>query len=167
MKAFTLAEILIVIIILGILAAVVLPNFLVANPPDHRIAQRVPSPSAENEVRPMGASAVATAPSGHDGSAELEAGVSIQVWLSIGVLTVLLFVLLVEAMLSVRIAQCRNPDFVIKAFGLTIAAFGTVFLVVAGYSREQIMPALTVLGTLAGYCFGKEVSQPRPKQSPD
>jgi hypothetical protein len=34
----------------------------------------------------------------------------------------------------------------------------SIFLIVAGYTSQQIAPAMGLLGTLAGYLLGKESS---------
>jgi hypothetical protein len=39
----------------------------------------------------------------------------------------------------------------IRLFGLTLIMVFAVFLVTTGYSQEQVSPAFTLLGTIAGY----------------
>lgn len=38
---------------------------------------------------------------------------------------------------------------------LTLIIIGTLFLIIAGYDKEQILTAMTLFGTIAGYLLGK------------
>jgi hypothetical protein len=44
---------------------------------------------------------------------------------------------------------------ILRIFGVTLILIGALFLITAGYSAEQISPALGLLGTVAGYLLGK------------
>jgi hypothetical protein len=44
---------------------------------------------------------------------------------------------------------------VIRLSAMILIVTGTLFLVTAGYSAEQIAPALGLLGTVAGYMLGR------------
>jgi hypothetical protein len=48
-----------------------------------------------------------------------------------------------------------STEEVLKGFALTLIIIGTLFLIVAGYSNNQIAPAVGLFGTLAGYLLGK------------
>ena len=47
-----------------------------------------------------------------------------------------------------------TEDFV-RSFMVVIIVFGALYLVVAGYSDEQTAPVFGLLGTIAGYIFGR------------
>ncbi len=44
----------------------------------------------------------------------------------------------------------------IRIFGLALIIFGSIYLVTAGFDKEQINPVLTIFGTVAGYLLAKE-----------
>jgi len=48
-----------------------------------------------------------------------------------------------------------NPGDTIKFITITIIITATLFLITAGYSNDQIAPAVGLLGTIAGYLLGK------------
>ena len=48
-----------------------------------------------------------------------------------------------------------NPDGVFKLTTVTLVITSSLFLVIAGYSSEQIAPVIGLLGTIAGYLLGK------------
>jgi hypothetical protein len=43
----------------------------------------------------------------------------------------------------------------IRAFALVLIILGTIVLICAGYSNDQIAPAVGLFGTLAGYLLGR------------
>jgi len=47
----------------------------------------------------------------------------------------------------------------IRAFALVLIILGTIVLICAGYSNDQIAPAVGLFGTLAGYLLGRRGSQ--------
>ncbi|HKD59561.1 MAG TPA: hypothetical protein VKB47_03820 [Terracidiphilus sp.] len=47
----------------------------------------------------------------------------------------------------------------IRAFALVLIILGTIVLISAGYSNDQIAPAVGLFGTLAGYLLGRKGSQ--------
>lgn len=75
-------------------------------------------------------------------------------------ITVLVFGLII--LLSILYAIHRqnkgfnNTSF--KIFGITLILISSIFLVVAGYSQEQITPVIGLLGTLAGFVFGTNLN---------
>ena len=44
----------------------------------------------------------------------------------------------------------------IKIVGLTLVITAGLFLIVAGYSQEQVAPMMGILGTVVGYLLGKD-----------
>ena len=46
----------------------------------------------------------------------------------------------------------------IRAFALVLIILGTLVLICAGYSNDQIAPAVGLFGTLAGYLLGRKGS---------
>lgn len=63
------------------------------------------------------------------------------------------------AFLLLQFLTVRNRELTAEAglrFGLlTLIVVGTIFLVVAGFSDQQIAPAVGLFGTIAGYVLGK------------
>lgn len=49
-----------------------------------------------------------------------------------------------------------------KFLTITLIITSTLFLITAGYSNNQIAPAVGLLGTIAGYLLGKGTSQLKP-----
>jgi hypothetical protein len=54
-----------------------------------------------------------------------------------------------------------SAEEVLKGFALTLIIIGTLFLIVAGYSNNQIAPAVGLFGTLAGSCLSGCFSKPQ------
>jgi hypothetical protein len=52
-----------------------------------------------------------------------------------------------------------SADDSIRAFALVLIILGTILLICAGYSNDQIAPAVGLFGTLAGYLLGRKGSQ--------
>ena len=76
------------------------------------------------------------------------------------------FVLLLATYL-IRIGKNSEP--VLRIFGTILIIVISVFLVVAGYTSNQIAPVMGLLGTIAGYLLGKETSAksgPEPGKEP-
>ena len=48
-----------------------------------------------------------------------------------------------------------SMDDAIRAYGITLIIIGTMVLICAGYSNDQIAPAMGLFGTLAGYLPGR------------
>jgi hypothetical protein len=67
----------------------------------------------------------------------------------------LLFGLLAFAILAYLLRNEKDTDAVLRGLGTVLIVFAALFLVVAGYSDSQIAPAFGLLGTIAGYLFGK------------
>lgn len=52
-----------------------------------------------------------------------------------------------------------SPESILRVFGTVLIVTGALFLVVAGYSDQQMAPVMGFLGTLAGYLLGKNESK--------
>jgi hypothetical protein len=77
-------------------------------------------------------------------------------FLSLEVLTFGLVVVAVEyAMLRRRPIRA---DEALRVYGVTLILIGTLFAVTAGYSAQEISPALGLFGTVAGYLLGRRTS---------
>lgn len=46
-------------------------------------------------------------------------------------------------------------DLILKIMAVSVIIIGTMFVITAGYSAEQIAPAIGLFGTIAGYLLGK------------
>jgi hypothetical protein len=74
-------------------------------------------------------------------------------------IAVLLFgALVVTAEYLVIRSQRPGPAAVLKIFGITLIIIGTLFALTAGFSSEQIAPAMGLFGTVAGYLLGRAAS---------
>lgn len=80
--------------------------------------------------------------------------------------SVLVFGLLTLALASYVIRKGQPWEAVLKIFGTVLILVMTVFLIVAGYDDKQIAPAIGLLGTIAGYLLGKDVSKPAAAEKP-
>lgn len=72
----------------------------------------------------------------------------------------LLFGLIALLVVAWSMRRERDSDAILRALGTIVVVFSALFLVVAGYSDSQVAPAFGLLGTVAGYLFGKSVSLP-------
>lgn len=63
------------------------------------------------------------------------------------------FVLLLAAVLLRRTQV--SADSVLRVFGTVLIIICAIFLVVAGYTDQQMGPVMGLLGTIAGYLLGK------------
>ena len=59
----------------------------------------------------------------------------------------------------------RDGLVILRILGTISIITFAVFLIVAGYSDQQIAPAMGLLGTIAGYLLGKDQARPR-EQNP-
>ncbi|MGB5819279.1 MAG: hypothetical protein WBG90_07315 [Saonia sp.] len=73
--------------------------------------------------------------------------------LSISVLAFGLVVILLEIFLIKN--RKINAEDTIKFIIITLIITATLFLITAGYSNDQIAPAVGLLGTIAGYLLGR------------
>ena len=84
--------------------------------------------------------------------------------LSISVLSFGLIIILLEIFL-IKARQISSEDS-IKFITITLIITSTLFLITAGYSNDQIAPAVGLLGTIAGYLLGRiQNSNSNPPQN--
>jgi len=86
------------------------------------------------------------------------------VYLTTSVLTFGIAVIIVMAVLVVRKSQTGD---VLRLFTVPMVIVAAVFLVVTGFSNEQITPVIGLLGTLAGYVLGVQSQKSAMGASPD
>ena len=77
----------------------------------------------------------------------------LEFYLSVIVLIFGLIVVIIEIIL-IKTGQITSESS-IKFTIITIIIISTLFLITAGYSNDQIAPAMGLLGTIAGYILGK------------
>lgn len=68
---------------------------------------------------------------------------------------VLLFGLISMVLMFILFMRRRSTELVLRAFGVPLIIVSAVFLVVAGYTEQQIAPVMGLLGTIAGYLLAK------------
>ena len=83
-------------------------------------------------------------------------------WMSLEVLGFGLVVLLLQFGLLFR--KPVQPEEVLRMFGVTLILVGTLFAITAGFSAEDIGPALGLFGTVAGYLLGRRTQPPGTKK---
>ena len=76
--------------------------------------------------------------------------------------SILVFGILVILIMAYLVLKERNTTFVLRAFGVPLIIVAAIFLVVTGYSQDQIAPVIGLLGTIAGYLLGSRPDQERP-----
>ncbi len=64
-------------------------------------------------------------------------------------------VIICIAEIFVFLKRDLGADFILKLIILTLIIFAVLFLIVLGYTNDQIGPAFGLLGTIAGYLLGK------------
>lgn len=67
---------------------------------------------------------------------------------------------------SIRSIPDKRPEDVSRALIVVTVVTGSLLLITAGYSNEQIAPAFGLFGTIIGYMLGR-MSPPRPDEKPD
>ena len=65
-------------------------------------------------------------------------------------------VLVILAMTLVLRNKEASAEDAIRAYSITMIITGTMVLICAGYSNDQIAPAMGLFGTLAGYLLGRK-----------
>ena len=76
----------------------------------------------------------------------------------------LLFALVVMGLTAWLLKAGHSATSLLRVFGTILVITMATFLVVAGYTNEQLGAPLGLLGTIVGYLLGRESSQP-PKAS--
>jgi len=85
--------------------------------------------------------------------------------LSLCVLGFGLLILLGEIVLVWKLGI--SPQDTIKFIVVTIIVIGSLYLITAGYTNDQIAPAMGLLGTIAGYLLGKMGPESASNNKPD
>lgn len=80
---------------------------------------------------------------------------AIQLYLSVGLLVFGFLVIGLEILLHMKAKKTWDVNST-KIVGVTMVVVFGVFLIVAGYSEQQIAPIVGLLGTIAGYLLGRE-----------
>ena len=75
-------------------------------------------------------------------------------WLSAS--TILFLFLSLSLVLAVRWQAKLSEEACLKLSGLVLIVGGAMYLITAGFSKEQINPILAIFGTIAGYLLAKE-----------
>jgi hypothetical protein len=70
--------------------------------------------------------------------------------IAVSVLIFGVVILLMQGWLFIRKNQGLGTQY-IRLFGLTLVVISAVFLVSTGFPQDQVSPAFTLLGTIAGY----------------
>jgi hypothetical protein len=73
--------------------------------------------------------------------------------------SVLVFGVIVIGIIAYLIRIGSNTEELLKVFGTSLIIIYAIFLVVAGYSDEQMAPVIGLLGTIAGYILGRSSSR--------
>ena len=68
--------------------------------------------------------------------------------------SVLIFGLLIIVIMAILVLNHSSAGEVLRLFTVPMVIVAAVFLVVTGYSKDQITPVIGLLGTLAGYILG-------------
>jgi hypothetical protein len=74
----------------------------------------------------------------------------------LAVIIIGLGVFVIIAMAVVLRNKAAPPDESIRAFTIILVIIGTLVLICAGYSNDQIAPAIGLFGTIAGYLLGRK-----------
>lgn len=74
-------------------------------------------------------------------------------WMSSAVLIFGLLLFVAELYLMKIISF--QPEQAIKLMAVTLIVISTLFIITAGFSGEQIAPAMGLFGTVAGYMLGR------------
>lgn len=80
---------------------------------------------------------------------------SYEFWLSILVVSFGVFVIATMALLLLKSKNSFGPNDLLKLFTITTVVVGTLLALTAGFSSEQIAPAMGLFGTIVGYMLGQ------------
>jgi len=73
-------------------------------------------------------------------------------------LAILVFGLLVIVVMVYLVFKGKDADQVLRVCALPLIIVAAIFLVVVGYTSEQIAPVMGLLGAIAGYILGSKRS---------
>lgn len=85
-----------------------------------------------------------------------------EIWLSIGVLFFGAVTLGIECYLIRRDPKSWDGPATLRMIIITLIIISGSFLITSGYSNDQIVPIVGLLGSIAGYLLGKTDAQPAP-----
>lgn len=85
-------------------------------------------------------------------------------WLSASVLIFGLLLFVAEIYI-IRTTATFNPEQAIKLVAVSLIIISTLFIITAGFSSQQIAPAMGLFGTVAGYMLGKYQNSNEEKKS--
>jgi hypothetical protein len=111
------------------------------------------------EIRALEAQIEALPPPPVSGGATLPTWWSVQDAMTISAAT-LVFGLVAFLVGAYVMRREQSSDALLRVLGTILIVFSTLFLLVAGYTDAQVAPAFGLLGTIAGYIFGKSASAP-------
>ncbi len=83
-------------------------------------------------------------------------------WLSAEILVFGCVVIVFESWL-LRKSRMSAED-TLRVYAVTLIIVGTFFTITAGFSADQVAPAMGLFGTIAGYLLGRRVSEKTPEQ---
>ncbi len=87
-----------------------------------------------------------------------------EVWLTLLIIAFGLIVLGLY-LYAIRNIPHRRPDDIARAVIVVSVITGSLLLITAGYTNEQVAPAFGLFGTIIGYMLGR-MSQPTPAGQP-
>ncbi|WP_052536138.1 hypothetical protein [Bradyrhizobium sp. ORS 375] len=85
-------------------------------------------------------------------------------WLT--ALTIIVLIVMGAMLCLMAYTGTLTPEFY-KAFLILIVVFASLFLIVAGYTDQQTAPVFSLLGTIAGYIFGRMSNSPDGRPNAD
>lgn len=74
----------------------------------------------------------------------------------------LLFGLIVMGLSTYLMKAGQSAQSILRVFGTLLVIIMASFLVVAGYTNEQLAAPMGLLGTVAGYLLGRQTTEDRP-----
>ena len=89
---------------------------------------------------------------------------AIEIVLSVSMLVFGMLVFALQTYLIVKMNLQWTPTSILRFHGLTLVIVGSILLIVAGYSNQQILPVIGLFGTIAGYLLGA-TEKNEPKQA--
>jgi hypothetical protein len=78
-----------------------------------------------------------------------------EITLSVAVLVFTILLVGVIAAIALKQSQGWSPP-TTKLFIIVVVVGGSLFLLTAGYSQEQMTPIIGLLGTIVGYALGRK-----------
>jgi hypothetical protein len=76
----------------------------------------------------------------------------------LSLLVIALGLIVIVALFFTLRSKQASADDAIRAYTVTLIITGTMVLICAGYSNDQIAPAMGLFGTVAGYLLGRRGS---------